>query len=253
MPTNNEANTQSTAPVEAAPQSEDKALATTVATDVAHPIGQMFDDIDGEIDKDDIIIPRLALCQKGSNLQDDFPVGSWVMNKTNQIAELGDEVPFTPIAASKYYQENTEYEAGGAMPRRFRTAAEAQDAGLRLDFDDETGEKPEVQKCLDLTILIRWTGKDGASMPPEFNLNFGGEYYAMVMYSMSSWSSYQNAARWILSARQMHMPTLNHREWTIHSEKSQLKNGNTFFIPRVKQGQENTADFKAWANGLVGK
>lgn len=223
------------------------AVATTASTAVGRTEPPRYHDVRGDIDSDDLIIPRLALTQKSGNLSDEFPLGSWVLNKSSVVAELGQKFRITPLIADKFYQENVEY-GGDQMPRRFDNHYQAEAVGLRTKKDPETGEKPEISKCLDLTVLIRG---ESESLPPEFNLDFEGESFALALWSMTSWSAYQNAARWILTARQMRLPSLHAAEWEVTAEKSQMSNGNTFFIPKVRQTVTNSDEFKAWADQLM--
>lgn len=238
------AKTEATAPTATANAT---AVATTTDATVGYADAARYHDVRGDIDSDDLIIPRLALTQKSGNLSDEFPLGSWVLNKSAVVAELGQKFRITPLIADKFYQENVEY-GGDQMPRRFDNHYQAEAVGLRTKKDPETGEKPEISKCLDLTVLIRGESED---LPPEFNLEFEGELFALALWSMTSWSAYQNAARWILTARQMRLPSLHAAEWEVTSEKSQMANGNTFFIPKVRQSVNNSAEFKTWADQLM--
>lgn len=225
------------------------APATTATTAVAVGTGGgALYDFDGEVDKSDIKIPRLNLVQSVGPLCDDFPRGSWVVNRSVVIASLGDPFTFIPLRARKMFVEAVEY-GGEKLPRRFNTREDVLTAGLRLDFDPVTGDKPEVNPSLDVTLLVRADEKTEA---PEFSLEFDGSKYALVLWSMNSWSSYQNAATVLLTARTMYLKSFHAREWNAHSEKNKLKNGNTTFIPKLSAGVTTTEAFRKWADELLG-
>lgn len=223
------------------------AVATPAPTAVAKPAatGYTFDDIDGSIERSDIQLPKLNVAQKIGPLSDDFPAGAWVLNRTVQVAAQGEEVFFTPIKGVKKYIEALEY-GSDVIPRVFNTRQEAADAGLRVEFTD--GERPEINDALDVILLLRSTGQTS----PEFCLEFGGESYALAMWSITGFTAYNAAARTLLTARTMYLKSLDELEWVGTAEKHTLKNGNTVMRPKLVKGAKNPDDFREWAASLVG-
>ena len=203
-------------------------------------------DFEGEMEKSDIKIPKLNIAQKIGPLSDDWPFGAWVLSRTTQLAGLGDPVHFTPLSGRKTYVEALEY-GSDTFPRVFNTKAEALNAGLRVEFDSASGDRPEVNQCLDVVLLIRSTDADS----PEFALEFNGEKYAMALWTIGSWSAYNAAAKPLLTARTMHLTSFHQREWTAITTKHVLGNGNTIANPKLTAGVENNVEFKAWADSLV--
>ena len=206
-----------------------------------------LDDVEGEVDRDDMRVPKLNIAQSIGPLSDDFPKGAWVLNRTTQLGALGDKLSFTPLRAKKTYVESLEYGTDD-FPRIFQTRADCEAAGLRTEFDDELG-KPEVGQALDVTLLLRAVGTVDA---PEFSLEFEGERYALALWSISSWSAYNSAAKTLLTARTMYLKSLNQREWVGHTEKKQMKNGNNTYIPLLTGGPNNSDAFKDWTRSLIG-
>lgn len=213
--------------------------------DVATPAKrEPMSDFEGELDKSDIKMPRLALAQSIGPLSDDFTPGTIVLNKKVVVAEKGEKVVLIPIRATKYFQEDLEYGTEN-MPRRFNTAKEAVDAGLRAEWSDEHG-KPQVQPCLDVVLLIR-----GSNAAPEFCFEHNGERYALALWSLTSFTAYKHAATTLLTARTLYLPSFDAREWTLHTEKVKMKNGNSTFVPVLTAGQETTQEFRNWASALL--
>jgi hypothetical protein len=228
------------------------ALQSTAAAQpaaVAHrsAVHGSYDDIEGEVDRSDMRVPKLNIAQSIGPLSDDFPKGAWVLNRTTQLASVGDVLSFTPLLAKKTYVESLEYGTDD-FPRIFQTRQECVDAGLRTEFHDELG-KPEVGQALDVTLLLRAVGSVDA---PEFSLEFEGERYALALWSISNWSSYNSAAKTLLTARTMYLQSLNQREWNAVTEKKTMKNGNSTFVPLLTGGPNNSEKFKDWTRSLVG-
>ena len=236
-----------TAEVEQQKPATTTAVATTPRTSaVGHPMGGA-DDFVGEVESSDIKIPKLNIAQKIGPLSDDFPFGHWVLNRAVVLAEMGEELRFTPLRATKTYVEALDY-GSDVMPRRFGTKAEVEAAGLRTEFDGETGDKPEVNQNLDVVCLIRQTDTDS----PEFSLEFEGEKYALALWTIGSWNAYNSAAKPLLTARTQYLRSFHQREWIAKTEKHVMGNGNAIAIPKLVGGPENTEEFKAWADSLVG-
>jgi hypothetical protein len=220
----------------------------STTTTMARPaVAHDYSDFDGELEKGDITIPKLNIAQSIGPLSDDFPKGAWVLNRAVQLAAVGEELRFTPLSATKSYVEALEY-SSDEFPRVFKTRQAVLDAGLRVEFDGDTGEKPEVNQCLDVVVLIR----EGKVESPEFALDFEGERFALAQWTIGSWSAYQSAARPLLTARTLYLKTFDQREWVAVTEKKMMKNGNTTMIPKLLGGPNNSDAFKDWARSLVG-
>lgn len=233
-----------------APLKAPTAVAETHTRDTGVAVSSGYadlDDIEGEVDRDDMRVPKLNIAQSIGPLSDDFPKGAWVLNRTTQLASIGDKLCFTPLRAKKTFVESLEYGTDD-FPRIFQTRSECEAAGLRTEFHEELG-KPEVGQALDVTLLIRSVGSVDA---PEFSLEFEGERYALALWSISSWSAYNSAAKTLLTARTMYLKSLNQREWSGHTEKKQMKNGNNTYIPLLTGGPNNSTAFKDWTRSLIG-
>lgn len=206
-----------------------------------------MDDFDGEISRSDVKVPRLQLAQSIGPLSDDFPSGTWVINKKVAIAAKDELLTVIPLRAVKYYQEKLEYSVSGPMPRRFSTMSDVTAAGLRADWGPDS-EPPQIQECLDLTLLIQ---APSATPSPEFSFVFGGKSYALLNWSITSYTAYDAAARPLLSARTLYLPSFHAREWTLNSEKHLMKNGNSTMRPSLVAADPTSEAFQAWSGGLL--
>lgn len=227
-------------------EAKSEAVVQKPQTQVAKTGPAPMDDFEGEIERSDIKTPRLQIAQSIGPLSDDFPPGTIVLNKKLVLADKGERLAIVPVRGTKYYQEDLEY-GGDDIPRRFANIGEARQAGMRTEFDNETGAKPEVKSCFDLLLLIR----GGDITAPEFSFEHNGERYALAMWSMTSWSAYKHGASTLLTARSLYLPSFNAREWSLHTEKQKMKNGNSTFIPVLSAGQETSPEFRNWSTNLL--
>tara|TARA_R110000851_G_scaffold90785_3_gene198394 strand:- start:6147 stop:6881 length:735 start_codon:yes stop_codon:yes gene_type:complete len=204
-------------------------------------------DFEGEISRSDVKVPRLQLAQSIGPLSDDFPSGTWVINKRTAIAAKDEPMSIVPLRAVKYYQEKLDYSVSGPMPRRFSTMDDVTAAGLRADWGPDS-EPPQIQECLDLTLLI----ESRSSTPsPEFSFVFDGKCYALISWSITSYTAYDAAARPLLSARTLYLPSFHARRWNLASEKHVMKNGNSTMRPSLVAADPTSEAFQAWSGGLL--
>lgn len=227
-------------------EAKTEVVVQTADTQIAQTGPRPMDDFEGEIDKSDLQMPKLNIAQSIGPLSDDFPAGTVVLNKKLVLADKGQRLTIIPVKAVKYFQEDLEY-GGDDIPRKFKTVSEAKAAGLRVEFDNETGLKPEVKACLDLSLLIR----GGEIQAPEFCFEHAGDKYAFALWQITSWSAYQNAAAKLLTARSMYLTSFNEREWTLYTDKKKMKNGNSTFIPVLDAGQRTTPEFRNWSQNIL--
>lgn len=113
--------------------------------------------VSGEWGADDVRIPYLSLVQKQGNLAEDFPVGSFVLNKELVVMEESDELPVTILAAHKYFEEDIEFDPD-IRPRRFQTAEAAADEGYAIGYTDDEDDK-RVVSCCDCVVLLPVPGE----------------------------------------------------------------------------------------------
>jgi len=218
------------------------------AAEMAKHINQM-DDFEGEFQRSDILTPRMSFVGSSqSPLADDFPVGSWVLNKSLAVAAKDDELPMTVVKATKTYRERTDYDSDD-IGRVFRTRDDAAAAGLRIDWDELNGERlaPQIDESLTLLALIR-----GDVDAPEFCLSHDGVRYALVVYTISGYRAYDAVARPLLTARTMYLPRFCAREFMLTSKEfSVQKTGKKIRVPALLRGAATSDAFQSWASNLV--
>ena len=229
------------------------AIATETATDVAQPqpdqiakAGSLGSDFIGEVEQSDIATPKLAVVQKVGELSEEFPAGTILLNKRVILAKPSEPAPITVVSAKKYYMENLPF-GSETRPRVFMTKEEVDTAGLTLNYNFETGEKPTAKSVLDCVVLAK--APEGADAP-EFNVTFDGERYAVAQYTIASPSAYNAVGKSLLSARTMYLKSFAEQEFLLSADKMKFGT-NLVYVPDVKQGQRHSEEFIQWASTLL--
>lgn len=221
-----------------APAEETQALAT--------PASSLGPDFMGEVDQSDISTPRLSLVQKVGELSEEFPPGTILLNKRVILAQPGEGVAVTVVSSKKFYMEDLPF-GSEIRPRVFMTKQEVLDAGLTLEYNFETGEKPTAKSVLENIVLVKAPEDADA---PEFNVTFDGERYAVAQWTIASPSAYRAAGKTLLSARTMYLKSFPEQEWLLKADKVKFGT-NLVYVPEVSQSQRNTEEFVAWASTLL--
>jgi hypothetical protein len=144
----------------------------------------------GEISKDDIIMPELKLSQ-GAGALGDWPKGKLVID-----AEFEIDAPsvITVCTWKKRYVEYIPY-GSGETSRFFDSEEELTAAGLSLKWG-ENSEKPSANAIMDTIICIHGgPDADPAQFPEEYN----GERYLFCIWRIKG-TNYVKAAKPIITA-----------------------------------------------------
>jgi len=96
-----------------------------------------FGEIAGDVDQDDLIIPRLIQVHGVGDLAQEFDHGCLCVNGEAQLMEMVDkkksaEIQFIPLKAQKVFRENFAYNdpaTKDAIPREFASEQQVLDAG----------------------------------------------------------------------------------------------------------------------------
>jgi len=165
-------------------------------------------DVSGEVTTRDKKWPRLNLGQKAGNIGEDKGFGSLVLNREIVILpgfpSNQNQGPILPgvvvIKIQKGYQEKREYDPSAtSLPRLFKTAKEANDAGFSTEWG--VGER-QVQPVAAMLLLVPaptvFSNGDGGIenfFPYEFN---GTHYLAAGFFATGT--SWHEAAKPVFTA-----------------------------------------------------
>lgn len=228
----------------AAPRAESPTQAETA---VAAPIPAGVGGFTGDMDKSDIVIPRLSVVQKVGDLSEQFPPGSVVLNKRLVLANPGESVTITVVRARKYFMEALPF-GDERRPRMFDTHEAVKAAGLSVTPKWQSGVDPTAKPVLDCVIAIH--GKPGNDTAPEFACRHGEQRYALALWSIGSPSAYNSVAKALLSAKQLYLKSFVEQQWTLAVTKEKFGT-NTVFVPSVKPGVGNSVDAQKFLDSIV--
>ena len=110
----------------------------------ANTIAIPNEDLTGDFDRSDILIPSIRQVQKTGELADLFQPGSWVLNQEELLSNGSDPVNIIVLKFRKYFIENIEF-GSDETPRQADTLQEVIDMGGTTVWGDD-GEKPSF--CL---------------------------------------------------------------------------------------------------------
>lgn len=201
----------------------------------------------GEMDKSDLIIPRLAIVQKVGDLSEMFPGGTILINKRLVVAPFGQAVTLTIVRARKYFMEIRAY-GDEIRPKVFETHKEVEAAGLTMEPKWKTGIDATAKPVLDCVVAIH--GAAGNDTAPEFALVHEGKRYALALWSLSSPSAYNAAGKSLLSARQMYLKSFVEQSWNLTVSKAKF-GSNSVFIPEVTPAALNSESLRAYFESIV--
>lgn len=207
--------------------------------------------MEGEYDQSDFVIPSLNLTQSVGPLSEHFTPGQVVYNREEVVCEGWTEanrhqhVPleFTVIRTKKFFLEKLAY-GGEVMPRRFDTQDEALAAGL-LPPGKKVQGMGNFGPVLSCQVLVKGVKGKHDGWP----LEFGGTPYAMARYSLSS-TGYYAAAKLIITSSEYGLRAGLHTGFWHLAPRREKVGANMVWVPRIKLAGRHTPEFIAWIDTL---
>jgi len=232
-------------PEQAAPAPMPVAVTETHAVNAPMPVGD--GGFTGDMDKSDLVIPRLAVVQKVGDLSEQFPPGTVLLNKRLVLAPPGESVTITVLRARKYFMEALPF-GDERRPRMFDNHEAVKAAGLSVIPKWQSGVDPTAKPVLDCVVAIH--GKPGNDTAPEFAVAHEGQRYAVALWSIGSPSAYNSVAKALLSAKQLYLKSFVEQKWTLTVTKEKFGT-NTVFVPSVTPSTGNSVDAQKFLDSIV--
>ena len=210
----------------------------------ANTIAIPNEDLTGDFDRSDILIPSIRQVQKTGELADLFQPGSWVLNQEELLSNGSDPVNIIVLKFRKYFIENIEF-GSDETPRQADTLQEVIDMGGTTVWGDD-GEKPSFVAMGVATVLVE--GKNEAIFPLVFT---DGTRYAIARWTMRN-TAFKRAGRKIITEAQMGLKDgLQHGAWKLATAKAK-SGSNTYFVPVLSLEGRNSEELAAWADSHMG-
>jgi hypothetical protein len=208
-----------------------------------------YNDLDGEIGGDDLILPRINLTQKVGDLGDQFGPGVIVFQKELVIWKEG-QLPLNLVIlhAQKRYQESTEF-GSDEMGQVVDTMEEVKNLGGWIEWrdgDDGKRQSPPWAPRLDVVCAVE--APEGADTS-LFPFQFEGKSYAAAVWTLSK-SAFTSAGRAVLTARATFLRD-GYRTglWQVTTAKRQGPKG-IYFVPSFRASGKTPEAFRAFLESV---
>jgi hypothetical protein len=189
-------------------------------------------EVQGELSRSDIMLPRLQFIQSVGPLSREFTPGDIVLSKEVRIAQKDQNITLVVLSVKKYFQERFDkFELNGPRPLRFETEDEVRKAGLVLDWDfPKKGDRPTAEPLADVVVMIK---KPEGNESPVFSIPIGGKLWSAALWTTQR-TSYTRAAKRIFTARAVELSAggLLSGVWSLMSHEATI-NGNLVFVPAL--------------------
>lgn len=235
---NSEDTTPPVADQEALMQMESDGMDMVPAQSVSLALGS----VEGSVDSQDLIIPKLNIVQGVGPLSNDFPGGALVLNRETVIAEMGKAVTLTVLSIKKTYEEILPYDPNGPRPKTYATLEEVMEDGKWVDWRENENPKRTAREVATILVLIE-KPEDVDCL--SFSKNYLGKDYAMAVWTVRG-SAYTNGAKKIFSANSIELANekdgLLAGKWSLSVERKPI-NGNPVAVPVMLLIGRNDAEF----------
>jgi len=181
----------------------------------------------GNVDQSDIILPRVNLVQKTSELCNIFAPGSFIFEKEVVLTKTGEPLTATVLDIGKYFQEKIEY-GSGEFGRRASSEDEVEALGGTTTYG--IADKPYFASAANILMAVKAPEGLAEDVLLQFPFPYMDENYAMAVYTVSS-SSYTTLAKRIFTDKAFILKAgLHLGEYSIKSELK--RNGaNSWYVP----------------------
>jgi len=200
------------------------------------------DDLEGEIGRNDVRLPRLNLVARTGDLAELFAPGSYVLNKEVKLSKgTGDDfLTIVVLRLRKQYQESLPY--GDPTPARvYDTAEEVRANGGTVAYGKGAGIFGEIAH---MELLIQAPENVSEEADGHFFFEADGVRYTHCAFTVGA-TAYSAVAKPIISARMNHLRDtgLAGGKWALGSVLKKA-NGNSWYIPTIKTDGMTTEKFR---------
>lgn len=212
---------------------------------------QWDDDVTGEISSADKKIPRLNIGQKSGALGENQGFGNLVLNKEVVIAPYGQSIEATVLKIQKRYMERLPYDPNRTgMPRTFKTAKEAVDAGFSTEWGDQ---KVALPVAFMMFFFPAPSGLDKDIVEQNFVYDFNGIHYAAALY-MTSPTGYRETASPVFSAmdtprvKEFGSPRIVRWKATVFKRQNAV---NSWFLLKMVTNGYNSPELVSYSKQIL--
>jgi hypothetical protein len=225
------------APVENPPKGE-----------LAKPGG--FGGIEGDIDPDDIRLPRINVVQSTSAIADEFQSGAIVLDKEIEIGNDEHPVELVVLWGKKLYQQKLPFGESEESPLVFATRAEVREFGGTTEYSKEAiSEGRYFEDLAHFILALEFTAEQAEELG-RCEFEFNGKHYLRAAFTVNG-SGYNSFAKPIITSAAA--GAVYGRRWLLKTEKRSNARGRWFVpMPRLKARITDPAELEFLASLIPG-
>jgi hypothetical protein len=225
------------------PKSIKKDNDTGNAVAVAEPTNTIVianEDLTGDFERSDILIPTIRLVQKTGELAELHTPGSWVLNQEELLSDGSTPLNLTVLNFRKFFSENIPF-GGDEQPRIAANLKEVLALGGTTEWQDNN--PPSFVPVGEATVLVE--GKNEAIFPHAFE----DSRHAIARWTMRK-TAFTRAARKIITEAHLSLKDgLQWGSWELCSGKA-TAGVNKYFVPVLALTGRHDEKFANWADEL---
>ena len=199
-------------------------------------------DLVGDFDRSDILIPSIRQVQKTGELSDLHSPGTWVLNQEEVLSNGADPVKLIVLKFRKYFIEDIDWDSG-EQAKTAQTIQEVIEMGGTTAWE---GNTPPTYKAIgEATVLVE--GKNEAMFPLAYT---DGTRYAPARWTLRN-TAFKRAGRKIITQAQMGLKDgLQYGSWELSSATAK-SGSNTYYVPVLDLKGRNEEELAVWADSQI--
>jgi hypothetical protein len=201
-------------------------------------------DMEGEIVRSDIRLPRVNIVQKVGDLSNLFTPGSILFNKEVVLTAGKTPVEVVPLRLKKVYQQDLPY-GSEETALVFEKAEDVRLSGGSLQWGDDNyyTEVAHVQ------VAIIKPDECPEELEPLFPFEHDGKMYGCAMWTLKG-SAFTSAGRTLITARTTLLREGLHTGRFMLSTELKKNTKNSWYAPILKFAGRNSAEASSFFAGL---
>jgi len=218
------------------------------------PVGANgMEGLEGDIDRDDLVIPYFSLVGKTGQLSDHFTPGSFVFNKEHVLSDGKEPLLITALSLKKSWVEDIDFDPE-IMPKRWDNLADAMEEGYSKEWGAEKRVVPQAAILLLVPISSEYASFEAPKhlhqvLTEQAQRVFRGEPvfgFARALYICQG-GAYNAVAKPLITATTSgHLRGgVHHGAWTITSYL-RSNNKNSWYAPKLAAAGKHSPEFVKW-------
>ena len=189
--------------------------------------------IEGDLDADDVKLPRINLVQSTSAIADEFTPGSFVLDKEIELGNEEHPVQMVTLWGRKLLQQKLPFGESDESPLIFKTRREVKEWGGTTDYSPDAIKAGQYfENLAHFVVAVKCPDDAAEDLQGRFELDLEGELWTLVAFTVNG-SSYNAFGKQMITAAMS--DNIWSRAWEVKPEKRSNSKGRWFVpVPRFK-------------------